>query len=784
MTAASIFRDVVHERLGVDPGAIIGDGNFHRFSTKPDGRDDAGYYVLHDDDAPVGIFGCWRSGVTETWFARDRSTMSPAARDACRQRAVELGVARDKELARVRVNAAARATEIWKGSVSDVEEHAYLLRKNARGLGIRQSRDSLVVPVRINGELSSLQFIGPDGAKKFLSGGAIAGGYHSIGKPDGIVVVCEGYATGATIHQATGHAVAVAFNAGNLKAVAVALRAKLPTVRIVIAADDDIGTKDNTGVNAARDAAVAVGGVVALPPFDRSAGDDGSDWNDFAALQGADAARQAFLAAVDAADPAPAKPVRPDAAAEIARLATLDPIAYDNEREEAAKRLGCRTGTLDSQVKLAREDRSVAEMSNLFSVVEPWPEPVDGSAVLDDVRDLIGRFIVSEPETRIAAALWIAFTWFIDDVQVAPLAIITAPEKRCGKTQLLELISRLTRRPLLASNISSAAVYRVIEAHGPTLLLDEADAWMRENEELRGVINSGHTRTSAFVIRTVGDDHEPRQFSTWGAKAISGIGTLPETLVDRAILLELRRKLPSETVERLRHAEPELFQDLARRLLRFAIQAKGMVHAGRPALPDTLNDRAQDNWEPLLAIAEAAGSHWPETARRAALNLNGSGEPISNGVELLADVKSAFEQDGAQRLSIASLVERLCADELGPWATWNRGKPISPRQLGKRLDEYGINAKGLRIDGGVAKGFERDWFKDPWSRYLPQPDAPLPPVTRLQVNDFNDLGVTEAQLRNPAEKPSVTANSLKNNGCYRVTDENPLAGNEAWEAVL
>jgi putative DNA primase/helicase len=251
----------------------------------------------------------------------------------------------------------------------------------------------------------------------------------------------------------------------------------------------------------------------------------------------------------------------------------------------------------------------------MFQTVEPWPEEINADQLLHEIHKTMRRFIVCSNETAITATLWIAFTWFIDQVQVAPLAVITAPEKRCGKSQLLNLFSLLCYRALVASNIAPAAVYRIIEAHAPTLLIDEADSFMRDNEELRGVINSGHTRQSAYVIRCVGDDHEPRQFSTWGAKALSGIGHLPETIMDRAVILELRRKLPSESVTRLRHADPEVFKRLASKLARFAADSAHAIKCARPALPDELNDRAQDNWEPLLAIADCAGGDWPRLGR-------------------------------------------------------------------------------------------------------------------------------------------------------------------------
>ncbi|MDD2893400.1 MAG: DUF3631 domain-containing protein, partial [Halothiobacillaceae bacterium] len=380
----------------------------------------------------------------------------------------------------------------------------------------------------------------------------------------------------------------------------------------------------------------------------------------------------------------------------VAHLATLPPLEYEQRREAEAKRFGIRASALDSAVHSARKG-SEPDKATMFKEVAPWPSPVDPHELLDDVLRTIQTFIVCEIQTAIAAALWIVFTYFIHVVDVAPLATITAPEKRCGKSQLLDLIGRLCFRALVASNISSAAVYRVIEAHSPTLLIDEADSFMKENEELRGIINSGHTRRSAFVIRTVGDDHEPKQFSTWGAKAISGIGHLSETLMDRSIVLELRRKLPTESVMRLRHADPGLFEELNSRLVRLAQDAEQHIKHARPNLPSELNDRAQDNWEPLLAIADYAGGAWPELARSAALKISGSeSESASLNEELLADIQEAFTTRKTDKMHTHVLIAALTGDELRPWANFNRGKPINPSQIAKRLAGYGVKLADLR----------------------------------------------------------------------------------------
>lgn len=207
----------------------------------------------------------------------------------------------------------------------------------------------------------------------------------------------------------------------------------------------------------------------------------------------------------------------PDFEKEVSRLAALNPLEYDRVRKGEAKTLGVRPSTLDNAVKAARKEEIGSE-DFPFEEVEPWQYPVDGAELLTTIAATVHRFIICGKETAFAVALWVAMTWFMDVVQVAPLAVITAPEKRCGKSLLLFLIGRLVPRPLMSSSITPSALFRSIDAWQPTLLIDEVDACLKDNEELRGLINCGHTRDSAFIIRCVGDDHTPKRFGVWGGK--------------------------------------------------------------------------------------------------------------------------------------------------------------------------------------------------------------------------------------------------------------------------
>lgn len=363
---------------------------------------------------------------------------------------------------------------------------------------------------------------------------------------------------------------------------------------------------------------------------------------------------------------------------------------------------------------------TTAGSAEIFPEVTPWPEPVDGAQLIEELAEAIRRHVIADQPTIHAAALWAAFTWFVDVVNVAPIANITAPEKRCGKTVMLGVLARLSCRPLTVSNIAPAALFRALELWTPTLLIDEVDAFLSEHEEARGILNAGFTRDSAFVIRCVGDDHMPTRFNVWGAKALCGIGKIADTLSDRSIPLRLRRKLPGEQTVKIRHADAAAFSELVSKLARFANDNRESVRTARPAEVDGLNDRANDCWEPLLAVAESAGGDWPKRARYAAIALHGLEEETpSVGAELLASIRDAFDNKRADRLPTAELLEALADDEEAPWAAWNRGKPMTPHQLSKRLSEFGIKPTTFRIGLKTPKGYKREQFGEAFKRYLP-----------------------------------------------------------------
>lgn len=297
MNAALQFRDAIQSAGLIAPDTIEAGGKLRRFSSSGKPGDDAGWYVLHDDGIPAGSFGDWRTGLSQSWRA-DIGRPLTAQETAAHKAKIE-AMRREREVEEVKRHEEAQrqAEAIWQAAKPAPADHAYLMKKVIPASGARLHNDALVIAARAGGDILSLQFIGADGEKRFLTGGHVKGCYFSIGKPTEALCIAEGFATGASIHEATGHAVAVAFNAGNLLPVAKALRAKFPDLRLILCGDTD---KSGIGQKAATEAAQAIGGLVAIPQFtaeELAAEKPPSDWNDYARLRGLEAVRLAIDAA-------------------------------------------------------------------------------------------------------------------------------------------------------------------------------------------------------------------------------------------------------------------------------------------------------------------------------------------------------------------------------------------------------------------------------------------------------------------------------------------------------
>jgi putative DNA primase/helicase len=267
-------------------------------------------------------------------------------------------------------------------------------------------------------------------------------------------------------------------------------------------------------------------------------------------------------AVVDRGSKEPTSEETTAAEAEVSRLAALPLIQYGFQRAPSAKALGVNLGVLDAAVRAARIAGSVkAGQGRPIEIpeVELWPDPVAGADLLEQIVRSARDYVVVSPRQADAIALWVAFTHAFHAFQFSPELVPNSAVMRSGKTRLVEVLGRMTRRPLSTSGISPAALLRVIDQHAPTMLIDEIDTLMNGDPEmaeaLRGLMNSGFSRAGARLIKNVPSAEggfEPREFSSWCPMVLAGIGNLPDTVADRSIIVTMMRKRPDEKVKRLR----------------------------------------------------------------------------------------------------------------------------------------------------------------------------------------------------------------------------------------
>jgi hypothetical protein len=364
------------------------------------------------------------------------------------------------------------------------------------------------------------------------------------------------------------------------------------------------------------------------------------------------------------------------------------------------------------------------------------PVGKSGAEILESLVEFITRYVIVTPTEAIAVALWVVHSHAIDAAEATPYLSITSAEKESGKTRLQEVLELVVRKPRPTAHISEAALFRAIEGEKPTLLFDEVDAIFgakaRDREDMRALLNAGHRR-GRVVLRCVGDGAkmQVKPFEVFCAKALAGIGELPETIASRSIPIRLKRKAKHETVDRFRPREARVLAEPLRAATAEWVETiDSILQNARPELPDELTDRQQDGWEPLLAIADLAGGEWPERARRAAIEL-ANGEQTSSlspSLVLLGAIRDAFTDE---TIASRTLIQTLAADEESPFVKWwnrDRDEPErwAPGQLAKLLKPYGIKSKQRWIDEKNQRGYERSDFDDAWSRYVDAPAADSP----------------------------------------------------------
>jgi hypothetical protein len=469
-------------------------------------------------------------------------------------------------------------------------------------------------------------------------------------------------------------------------------------------------------------------------------------------------------------------PFEPEAIAALNQLARRRAPDFERLRTQLKAETKVRFAALEAAMKAEAAIGDSGEdglpgRPITFEEIEPWREPVDGDALLTELSETIGAYVIMEPGQRDACALWAVHAHAHDLRDISPPLVVKAPAMRSGKTKLLETLERLVPRPLLVSGITAAFLERAIEAHRPTLLIDEYDALTSNDpalaEAARAQLNRSARRRGARVGKNVplpGGGYESRLFSTWAPTVIAGIGKPPATIMDRAVPVDLKRKLSNEPVRPLRDRDGADLVVLARKIARFVDDNAEILRRIEPTPPLAVNnDRAKDMWEPLLAIADTAVGGWPQRARQAALALCRTAEDEAADedvrITLLTDIRDIFARlpprdavPGARggrpadglRLLTKQLLDELIGLEERPWSTWGKSrKPLTDTGLAGLLRPYRIRSGTIRGEGsgkdGTGKGYYLRSFEDAFSRYLPISQ----PSTRHNVTNQRNAGGSE-----------------------------------------
>jgi hypothetical protein len=377
---------------------------------------------------------------------------------------------------------------------------------------------------------------------------------------------------------------------------------------------------------------------------------------------------------------------------------------------------------------LAANGGTREEVEHLLQRAEVWkpPEAPDGAELLRDLEGYFTRYLVLPTGAPLLLAAWSMATWLVDVFEVCPYLAITSAEKRCGKTTLLDLLAFVVREPLVTANVSEAALFRVVEARRPTLLIDEAQVLRDRSERgaaLHDLLAAGHVRgRPVYRVAKTGEGFRVESYEAFGFKAVALIGELTDVLADRAIHVRMVRRAPHEAVERFRRLQVKnKTEPLRRQLEAWALANEARVREAylRAEPPAWMNDRAADNWAVLWSIVQVAAPDRLADLGASARALEGDGldpDRESAGVRLLADLRRVFEDRRAEWLRTEVILEDLRADPEAPWGGW-KGRGLTAEGLARILRRYGARSEQRRVGDRVVRGYARAALADVWARY-------------------------------------------------------------------
>ncbi|MFE7231200.1 DUF3631 domain-containing protein [Streptomyces sp. NPDC057596] len=402
---------------------------------------------------------------------------------------------------------------------------------------------------------------------------------------------------------------------------------------------------------------------------------------------------------------------------------------------------------------------------------------IDGAALLDEVEAFHRRFNVFPTEAAyVAVTLWDAHAHLIECFETTPRIAFLSPEPGSGKSRALEIVELLTPRPVTTVSASANALYRLVDSAAglPTVLFDEVDTIFGPkagtDEALRGFLNAGYRRT-AGALRCVGEgsNQNAQIFNSYCAVAMAGLGSLPDTVLSRSVIIRMRKRAPNEKAEPYRQRKHEgQGHALRDRLAKWADTVRDQVAGAWPEMPEGVTDRPADVWEPLLAVADAADGHWPARARAACLELISAAhdnDEASLGVRLLIDLRDKVFC-GEDRMPTAAILECLLHMDDAPWGDLD-DKPINSRTLARMLSQYvtpankPIKPRGIRTPSGFPKGYYAEDLTDAWTRYCPPPpgeSATSATSATPQVSRGEPVADTATAIRHtPAETATQPA---------------------------
>ena len=387
-----------------------------------------------------------------------------------------------------------------------------------------------------------------------------------------------------------------------------------------------------------------------------------------------------------------------EAEKEIETLSQLADLNYQIQRKEIAKRLGMTVAAVDKFRKQKQKEHAETNAMELVEPLAPWPDPVDALEIANYIELTVLKHIaLRHQEYASAITLWTLSTWFIDVWKIMPHLFFRSLTKGSGKTTALQLVEALAARSYVAANITPAALFRVIEQCSPTLLLDEVDRYLAQDEALNGIMNAGHTRRTATVTRLeeVDGNYIPRKFNVFGGKCMAGIGKQLDTMMDRSIIIKMEKRLDEERITKLPLTFFENHFEARRKIARFAEDNQLQAMKLEPHIPNLGNDRAQDNWLPLFIVADMIGGNWPSKCLASyncieAISNEDAKEQDPVEIRLLRELAPKLEKRVGNWLPAAELRDMLISDESSEFYEWYVGRPISSKSIKKYLVEAGV----------------------------------------------------------------------------------------------